>query len=243
MNRHRKITTALCAALLGNLLTLPVMGQVLSTRPMEEKEPGMKEIQAALDQTMNKLNELVPSPKMLGDAKFRKENGEKVAPILMKLARLKKEIATNPQWTAMQHGRGMNPEMDRLHILGIAMALGDKDAEKILTEAAASKDATQVIHAKLAIAVGNWIMNSEDAKAQQKVLDDCAAIAKANPEDDAIALTLIGLTQIGSANQEMPDKVIEVIRANLTGNLARTAVARWDVEKTKKNTDGKPQGQ
>jgi prepilin-type processing-associated H-X9-DG protein len=177
---------------------------------------GAAEIQKEMKVTAAKLNEVLPSPGLIGDARFRKENGAKAVPVLRRLADLQGELA------AAQGGEwGLALETMRLQTLGRAMAAGDKDAEKKLTEAAASKDANEALRAKSALTEGNWLLNSEDAGAQQKLLDDYAAVAKANPDSAVVAQTLMEMSQLGPANEEMSGKALEVMRTNMKGYMVR----------------------
>jgi prepilin-type processing-associated H-X9-DG protein len=177
---------------------------------------GAAEIQEDMKVTATKLAEVLPSPKLLGDAEFRKENATKVLPLLRKLADLQGELAATP---GVEWRRGL--EMQRLPMLGLAMALGDKDAEKKLRESAASKDANEALWAKSALTEGNWLLNSGDAGAQQKLLDDYAALARANPDSMLVAHTLMEMSEWGPANKEMSGKALEVMRTNMPGYVAR----------------------
>ena len=90
MTWHRGMVMVLCAVLVGS-----AMGQEAATA-----QRGLKEIQADMDALEAKVKELMPSAKMLEDAKFRKENKAKIVPLFMQLANLygaKKDLEEKPQ--------------------------------------------------------------------------------------------------------------------------------------------------
>jgi len=220
----RGMAMALCAVLVGS-----VMGQGAAT------QRGEKEIQADMDAVEAKMKELVPEMEKLNDVKFRKENGAKIAPLMMQLANLHGEMAA----VKSGFGKAMQ-EAGRYTMLYMAMAMGDKEAERVLTEMA-SREAEPFSTAKMALTLGNWLKHADAPKAQQKMLDDFVAVVKANPEDTSVAGMLRVMAQT-AANKEISDKVVEVIKTNLKEELAKSVIAQLDAEKAKKNIESKPQG-
>jgi len=219
MTWHRGIVMVLCAVLVGSVMAVCVMGQAaVSTQPAgaATTQSGLEAIHADLMRIMKEFQELLPSPVMIGDAQFRKENGAKLAPALMKLANQYGELVATQKGEIKER-----LETGRFSMLGYAMALGDKDAEKMLTEAAAGKNAKLALEAKSVMALMNWATNLEDAKALQKVLDDYVVVVKANPEDETVARTLMWMMQLAHANKnkEMFEKVAKVFETELKGEI------------------------
>jgi len=236
MNWSRGIVAVLCVVLVGNAL-----GQETATKR------GLKEIRADMDAVEAKLNELFPSeeeiPEKFMDAKFRKENGAKLAPLFMQLANLYGEVIASEERIEGRWGKALC-EPARQLMLMMAMALGDKDAEKVLTEIA-SKETYLVAFTKRLLVQGNWLKNAEDAKVQQKVLDDFAAVAKANPKDQDVA-NMLRMMARTAANKETADKVVEAIKTNLKEDLAKSTIAALEADKAKqakKDAESKPQGE
>ena len=167
----------------------------------------------------------MPSLSAIGDAEFRKQAGEKVTPLLLKMADLLKELAAVQKDESARHGL----EDDRCLYVALLTALGNDDATAILEKEAAGADAKS-LSAKSALALGKWWHNSQDAAAQEKVLADYAATAKANPTSDKVALTLQVMAQVGAASPEMALKVVAVMRKDLTGPRAKKIAAELDPE-------------
>ena len=232
MNWSRGIVIALCVVLVGNAL-----GQEAAAKR------GVKEIKADIDAVEAKLKELSPSegefPEKFMDARFRKENFAKLAPLFMQLANLYGETtaAVESAWSKACS------EVARRYMLMVALALGDEEAEKVLTEIASKE--TESALTKLLLVQGKWLKNVGDAEAQQKVLDDFAAVAKANPKDQSVADMLKMMAQT-AANKEIADKVVEAIKTNLKEDLAKSTIAALEAEKAKrakKDAESKPQGE
>jgi thiol-disulfide isomerase/thioredoxin len=219
MSRTRRIVTiALCAAVTGTVIIptfihaddKPGVTAVAATKPAARDLDAIdKELKAAGEQ----FRQTVPNMKLIADAKFRKENADKALPPLKKIADLLNEIATTQNEPSAAEAR--------YRMLAMGVAFGDQDSSKALTAAAESKNKDESISAKSALALGNWINNSEDPKAQAKILEDYTALAKAEPKDDKIAGTLMIMSQLGAANDNMSKQAINVIRAHLTGEAAQ----------------------
>jgi len=217
MGRNRRlITLALCAAVTAGAIVPSFIRAVepAATAPAAKAEArDLDVINKELKAAGEEFRTAVPSMKSLADAKFRKDNSAKVLPPLKKIAGLLNEIATT-------HGEPSAAEA-RFRMLGMAVALGDKDSSQVLTDASASKDHDQAISAKSALVLGNWIAASEDPKEQAKILDGYTEVAKADPKEDKIAGTLMIMSQLGAANDDMSKKAVAVIRSTLTGDAAQ----------------------
>jgi hypothetical protein len=213
MSRTRRIITiALCAAVTGSAIipTFIHADETPATQKAAARDLDVidKELKAAGEQ----FRTAVPNMKLLGDAKFRKENAEKALPHLKKIAALLDEIATTQNEPSAAEAR--------FRMLSMAVAFGDQDSAKVLTSAADSKNKDESVSAKSALALGHWINASDDPKAQAKVLEDYTALAKAEPKDDKIAGTLMIMSQLGPANESMSKQALAVIRSTLTGDAA-----------------------
>jgi thiol-disulfide isomerase/thioredoxin len=221
MSRTRRIITiALCAAVTGTAL-IPAFIQAdekpatATTTTEAATKPAARDLDildTELKQASEQFRAVVPNMKLLADAKFRKENADRAIPSLKKSAELLNEIAVSQnEPTAVDA---------RIRTLGVAVALGDEDAFKTLTTIAQGKDKSDAIAAKSALAFGTWVRASEDPKAQSKVLEDYIVLAKAETKDDRIAGTLMQMSQLGAANENLSRQAFLAIR-NLNGDLAQ----------------------
>jgi thiol-disulfide isomerase/thioredoxin len=217
MSRTRRfITACLCAAVTASVLLPSFIQADPAAKPAAKAEGrSLDVIDGELKAAGAKFKEVVPQLSMIGDASFRKDNAEKALPPLKKLAELLGEIAATQEAEEKQFTQDF-----RLKMLAMGVALGDKDSAKSLNEAATDKDPQMAIAAKSALAFGNWINTSGDAKAQAAVLADYTALAKANPKEDKIAETLFLMSKLGGANGDLSKQAIAVISENLTGEAA-----------------------
>ena len=239
MSLTRKVVTfALLGAVVSAGWLTAVSAQVAATGPAtapatEPKQArSVKAIQADLMEANSALRESMPSLKSIGDAKFRKEKSATVLPPLKKMIVLLDEIGTTQNEPAAAKAR--------LQMMGIAAVFGDEESTKTLTDVAGGKDAEAAMTAKNSLAFGLWVQNSEDAKAQDKVLTDYIEVAKAHPTDDEVAGTLMMMTQVGGANEAMTKKASDTIRTTLTGDVAKQVVAQMDADKAQQDMVGKP---
>ncbi|MCL2647678.1 MAG: thioredoxin domain-containing protein [Phycisphaerales bacterium] len=265
----KSFSAALCAASTAAffLFTSTLAAAPPATAPAKQPR-SIAAIEADLNATKEKLNEAIPYPKLLGEAKFRKENAEKISPLLNRMAELLDEVATTQNMPAA--GR------NRMQCLSMSAALGDPGASKILNDLAASKDPDQALDAKSWLVLGRWVNASEDAKAQQKILDEFigtavgaaknltdltaqrdtarastppdpkkiadldAAIAKANASQENIADTLMIMSQLGPANDAMSRQALAVVKDHLNSESARQAAAKIDAEAVQRAFVGRP---
>jgi len=189
-------------------------------------------IEADLKATRDKLDEAIPYPKILGEAKFREENAQTVPPLLNKMAELLDEAAKTQNINAANR--------NRMQCLSMSAAFGDKDASKILNDLAASND----LDAKAWLALSRWVRASGDANAQQTVLDEVITLAKdlvkASAPQENIADILIMMSQLGPASDAMSKKALAVVKDHLTSDSAKLAVARIDAEAAQRAFIGRP---
>ncbi len=239
MSLTRKVVTfALLGAVVSAGWLTAVSAEVAATGPATAPATEPKQarsvtaIQADLMAANSALRESMPSLKSIGDAKFRKEKSAAVLPPLKKMIVLLDEIGTTQNEPAAAKAR--------LQMMGIAAVFGDEESTKTLTDVAGGKDAEAAMTAKNSLAFGLWVQNSEDAKAQDKVLTDYIEVAKAHPTDDEVAGTLMMMTQVGGANEAMTKKASDTIRTTLTGDVAKQVVAQMDADKAQQDMVGKP---
>jgi len=208
----------------------PAKAAPAAAQPRDEEA-----VVADLKAARQELATVMPSVASIADAEFRKQAGPKAVPLLHKLADLLAELAAvQPDETLRQ-----SLAEDRYLHLALLVALADHEAIAQLEKDAAGKDAN-TLAAKSALTLGDWWRNSQDAAAQAKVLAFYADVAKANPASDRAAITLLIMSRLGPASEELSQQVIEVIGSNLTGDLARRIVEQLDPLRPLREMVGKP---
>jgi len=215
-----------------------------SASPSAANKPGGKTPQALMDAVGaldEKITDVMPTPKLLTDAAFRGGDGQKALPLLKEavgvMAELEKAILADPK---LKDAQDLVDEVHvgRFHAMAYAATLGDKDVTGELTALAKEKSADGII-AKSALTLSQWMLSSKDAEVQQKILDEMTATAKENPTNTEVTSTLAVMINLGAANTDMEKKIIEVIRANMKGEMVTQLLAQLDGEQEQKAMVGK----
>jgi thiol-disulfide isomerase/thioredoxin len=109
----------------------------------------------------------------------------------------------------------------RDQILSFLDLLGDAAGSAKLNELAASGNIDESLAAKGAQGLANWMRDSKDAAAQKIVLDQMEALAKANPNNDSLAKTLMVMSNLGPASAENSKRATNIVSTVLTGQAAK----------------------
>ncbi len=235
MHRHHGLLTlGFCAAVA--LANLSSSGRAAEpAKPATAPQGDEQAIVAELKATKEKLAAVMPSITAIVDEDFRKQDGPKAAPLLRKLADLLGELAA----TQTDDKLKQSLTDDRYLHLALLVALSDHEAVAQLEKDAAGKG-DDAIAAHSALTLGDWWRHSKDAAAQAKVLADYATVAKANPASDRAAITLLIMSRLGPASEELSQQVIQLIGDDLTGDLARRIVEQLDPLRPLREMVGKP---
>ncbi len=195
------------------------------------EDPLVKELRA----TKDKLDDAMPAMSAIADPDFRKDDGAKIRPLLQKSAELLQKLAAREHDDAERIGL----ERDRCQYLGMLATLGDNDARATLEKLAGGLG-SQTIMARSALALSKWWQASKDAAAQEKILSDYTAVAKANPANDNVVLTLAIMATIGSASDDNSIQAAEVLRKVMTSDKAKKLAAQIDPNGATRDLLGKP---
>jgi thiol-disulfide isomerase/thioredoxin len=225
----------------GFLLVLTTVRMVVRAEDQPAKESaatsgrGEKAILAELSSTKEKLDAVMPSISSIADADFRKQDGPKARPLLQQTADLLQELAAVQKDDAERQGL----EDDRYQYLAMLATLGD-DAATANLEKSAAAGGNKALAAKAALALSKWWLASKYAEAQEKILTDFTAVAKANPASEKVALSLAVMASVGSANDDVAMEVVAVLRKVMTGEKARQLAAELDPNGAQRELIGKP---
>ena len=189
-------------------------------------------ILADLNAASSELRGLVKGPDAFTDGKQRAELAPKAIPVMKKfLAAFDELTAQDPMAKAQAgsvHGQ----------FLSMLTVLGDTDAEKRLTAAAAG-DGPEAVESKGALLMANWWRTSKDATAQKKLTDDARGLLKANPTNDSIAMLIMQMSEQGAASPEVKDALEKALVAEAKGPRAKMLVQSIQATQKLKAMEGK----
>jgi len=189
-----------------------------------------------LNATQAQISKLMPpTPALLADAGFRAGDGAKVLPLLKKMIGLLEEM----EHADVDDGTVESARRGRYIMMAYSVALGDKETETKLTAAAQLKG-DEGVAAATWLSLGRWLTASKDAAAQQKIIDDVGALAKANPKSEELVSVLAAMSQVGAATPELSTKALEIVRTNLKSDMATELIAQADAAQAQKDMIGKP---
>ncbi len=231
---QRLAVLALCILVAGGSLMsqyLPAAAPAkTSTAATRDPDVIMKDLTGIDD----KLQEIMPSLASLSDPAFRNSDGQKALVMLKQMVTYWRELeAVVPEGDARDHVK-----MNRFRFMGLVSSFGDKETVASL-EATAKGTGGDAVSAQSALALGRWLGASKDAAIQNKILDDIAVVAKANPTNDDVASTLGFMANVAGANDDVSKKAIEVIRANLKGEEITSLLAQLEAAQSQKDMVGK----
>jgi thiol-disulfide isomerase/thioredoxin len=177
----------------------------------------------------------MPSLMSLGDPEFRAGDGQKALPALKKMVTL---------WAELQNAVTSKDEKEAVRInkfrfMAFAGALGDKETLATLQTMAKGSDA-DAVSAKSALALDDWLTASKDAAAQAKVLDNFSPVVKDNAKSDEVLSILEVMANLGSASNDSTKKVIDVIRTNMSPDLAKETLSQLEGMQEQIALVGKP---
>jgi thiol-disulfide isomerase/thioredoxin len=206
--------------------------------------PGARtaqQIAADIQKAGQDLGPLFSSPQDLFEPAKRQAAAPKAVPALRKMIRLLDElIATRPA--------GAPQGQEKIQLMALLSALGDKDAAARLQAMASSPVAGECAAGRSAQLFAAWLLTDAQPAAQQKVIDDLAALAKKYPNEPAVAgaaIMLAGTTSPGS--RDVRDKVAAAVNGTLKGNAGATATKqieqinlKFEQQAKLKALEGKP---
>jgi thiol-disulfide isomerase/thioredoxin len=195
------------------------------------KEQILKDLEA----TGNELREVMSSKggDALGNADKRQAIAPKALPLMHKYLAIFDELTEAAPRVQAQSASV------HAQYLSMMMALGDPDAEGQLKKMAAGNGeaATQ---AKTALLVGTWWRNSGNEAEQRKVVDQLAALMKADPNNDGTAASIVEMANVGAASPAVHDAAEQVVIDNAKGDNAEMMIEQIQSARKLKQMEGKP---
>jgi thiol-disulfide isomerase/thioredoxin len=200
-----------------------------------------QQIAADIQKAGQDLGPLFATPQDLFEPAKRQAAAPKAVPALRKMIKLLDElIATRPA--------GAPQGQEKIQLMALLSALGDNDAAGRLQSMASSAVAGECAAGRSAQLFAAWLLTDANPAAQQKVIDDLAALAKRYPDEPAVAgaaIMLAGTTAPQAT--ELRDKVAAAVNGTLKGNAAATATKqiqqinlKFEAQAKLKALEGKP---
>ena len=170
----------------------------------------------------------------------RQAAAPKAIPALRKMIKLLDDLlATRPA--------GSSQGQEKVQLMALLSALGDKDATATLGTMASSPVAGDAAAGRSAQLFAAWLLTDGKAPAQQKVVDDLAALAKRYPAEPAVAgaaIMLAGTTMPEAKEQrERIAGIVATLKSPAAAVATRqiaTTSAKFEAQQKLKALEGKP---
>ena len=181
-----------------------------ATQPAKRAMPAIVQ---DINEAMTSINEFNPGE--LTDEAKRKEIAPKMLPKVKKITALADELAANEDPRAKEGAAQLKGQF-----MSVRVVLGDKEATDLLEAQAKSTNSAEALAAKGSLLTAHWLLSHNDAPAQVKLADEAVALAKANPADNNVTMTLMTMTQMGSSNSDVTGKIEEAL-SGMTSEIAQ----------------------
>jgi thiol-disulfide isomerase/thioredoxin len=233
--RH-PVRMLLIAAVFVGVCIGPLLSQDKPAANAPDAKAGQRssqDIQRDLQAANNELRGTLSGPEVFLDPAKRAEQGPKAIPIL------KKSIGLFDELAKAEPGEKQPLEQAKLDFQTMLVVFGDEatkaDLEKRATAADPSSTGPQT-----ALLLANWWKASKDEPAQSKVLDEIQKLAKAQPQSDLVAITLMKMSELGATNEKLADRARDIVVSDLKGEASKQFTERIGAERKLKGLAGKP---
>jgi thiol-disulfide isomerase/thioredoxin len=194
---HRWMLIGTLAACAASSAAAQAPATVPSARTVEAI---MADVQAAGVE----LRDVMDNPESLADRGKREAAAATATPLLQKMLGYADELEKLDDPQAKIMAEGMRTRANAMLAL-----LGDAVGREWFAKQAAGAG-SDAIRAKGMLLLADWLHNSQDAAAQNRVLDDLVALAKANPQSKEIPELAGELAQLPAASPELAQRAQKV---------------------------------
>lgn len=249
MNPPRAKSSNQGRAFLGLMAILLLVAWGAAARAGDAQQAGAQragardaqQIATEIQKVGQDLAPLFSSTQDLFEPAKRQAAAPKAVPALKKMIRLLDElIASRPA--------GASQGQEKTQLMALLIALGDKDAAARVDTMAASAVADESAAGRSAQLFAAWLLTDGKPAAQQKVVEDLAALAKKYPAEPAVAgaaIMLAGTTKPDAG--EMRQKIGGIVTGTLKSNAATNAAKqlelmnnRFEAQAKLRALEGKP---
>ena len=169
------------------------------------------------------------------DETVRKANADKVIPLLRKMTELLGELRdTRPEPEAKADITGQQHEF-----YAFLVAFDDEPTVSLLKTESASPDHMTALQGQSTLTLGRWWKDSKDPAEQSKILDEYAAVVKANPTESGVVQTLGTMMQLGPANDQVLGKLIDLVKT-MKGSAGESLITQAEGIREMHAMIGKP---
>ena len=232
----RTILVPVCVLWILAAALVPASAQTPNSPPL----PATRAVRPAAEvmgdwqDNSRRLRELLPSPRAIMDADRRAEVGPLAAPLLWRGVHLADEMAVADPVSREDSLRL------RFHFLAILSFLDDPAAVRELATARESNRRQTAMLGRDAMFLAQWWKSGDDPKAQNRVLDDIASLAKLNPTDDDLTHLLAFLRDEGAADDSITRRIENIIMAELRGPVAQKLGEQFNIHAKLRSMVDKP---
>jgi thiol-disulfide isomerase/thioredoxin len=241
MRRRTLLLTAVCATALW---VVPLIAQDdKSSTPAPKQETASahaadkrtpEQVEADLNATGDELRKVLSNPDVLLDPVTRKASAPRMIPLM------KRMIALFDEMVALRPETKAEIEDARMEFTTILALYGDAGARGALDKLAHTGQGVEAVEARCGQQVVAFLADPKDEAAQLKVLDEMGKIAKASPNEDAVAQTLLKMANMGAASKAVSERAEDVLLDDLTGPLARQVGGQIRGQRKLERSVGKP---
>jgi thiol-disulfide isomerase/thioredoxin len=191
-----------------------------TSRPAQPR--SLDELKADLDRVGHEVMEAQPPMEALFDPAERAKAAPKAIPAMRKMASLLDElVAAEPRAFPL-----------RLELDGALAMLGDEESLRSLRKLTFSDVREESVGAKAWVMAVDWAAAMKDPDAQQRVLTDLTALARANTDSDEITQIAMMMSD-HAATPTLGEQAEDVVLKTLQNELARK-LAREEIEPRRK---------
>jgi thiol-disulfide isomerase/thioredoxin len=231
------IAVVLGVSMLGSTALL-VWAQMPATGPATAPaavDPGAdpRAIIMEIQQAATEMQAALGAPDVVTDAAKRDAAAPKVLPALKRMiAGARKLESTGPEMA--EQARQM-----RMQFNVMAATFGDAEARQSLETVSQSGAGEEAATGQAALLLVDWFRSDKDAARQAQILDRAEALAKANPESNAVTEILLAMTQLGAADDATEDRADRIATA-MQSDVAQQAKARAAGKAKLEAVEGQP---
>lgn len=232
----RTILAPMCVLWILAAALVPASAQTTNSPPL----PATRAVRPAAEvmgdwqDNSRRLRELLPSPRAIMDVDRRAEVGPLATPLLWRGVRLADEMAVADPVSRQDSLRL------RFHFLAILSFLDDPAAGRELATAKESNRRQTAMLGRDAMVLAQWWKSGDDPKAQNRVLDEIASLAKLNPTDDDLTHLLAFLRDEGAADDSIARRIENIIMADLRGPVAQKLGEQFNIHAKLRSMVDKP---
>jgi thiol-disulfide isomerase/thioredoxin len=198
--------------------------QPAATTPGGDKA---KQIALEIQKVGQELAPLFASPQDLFEPAKRQAAAPRAVPALRRMVKLLDDLIASRPSNAPQG-------QERIQLMALLSALGDKDASAKLATMASSPVAGEAAAGRSAQLFAAWLLTDGQPAAQQKVVNDLAALAKKFPNEPTVAgaaIMISGTTQLDA--RETRQKVLTIVTGTLKSPAAAVAAKQIEASNAK----------